>query len=130
MRRLIAVVVLSFLLPLPPGEGRGEGAAPPETEIAAARAVFEKNLDAIRQRDKAAYLACYWKSEKLVRTGADGIALGYVAHEKAAGENWPDTFDASDLELASVQPGVVYGTYRYRVRYGADEQTGSRKDFS
>jgi imidazolonepropionase-like amidohydrolase len=96
----------------------------PSSDVAAARAVFEKNLDAIRRRDKAAYLSCYWKSEKLARTGADGIALGYAAHEKAAGENWPDTFDASDLELVSVQPGVVYGTYRYRVRYGADEQMG------
>jgi imidazolonepropionase-like amidohydrolase len=94
------------------------------SDVGAARAVFDKNLDAIRRRDKATYLSCYWKSEKLARTGADGIALGYAAHEKAAGENWPDTFDASDLELVLVQPGVVYGTYRYRVRYGADEQTG------
>jgi imidazolonepropionase-like amidohydrolase len=99
-------------------------AQPPSSDVGAARAVFEKNLDAIRHRDKASYLSCYWKSEMLVRTGADGIALGYAAHEKAAGESWPDTFDASDLELVSVQPGVVYGTYRYRVRYGADEQTG------
>ena len=97
---------------------------PQSSDVAAARVVFEKNLDAIRRRDKAAYLSCYWKSEKLARTGADGIALGYAAHEKAAGENWPDTFDASDLDLVSLQPGVVYGTYRYRVRYGADEQTG------
>jgi imidazolonepropionase-like amidohydrolase len=99
--------------------------APARTsDVAAARALFENNLDAIRRRDKAAYLACYWKSEKLARTGADGIDLGYAAHEKSAGENWPDTFDASDLELVAIQPGVVYGTYRYRVRYGADEQTG------
>jgi imidazolonepropionase-like amidohydrolase len=99
-------------------------AQPATSDVTAARAVFERNLDAIRQRDKAAYLSCYWKSEKLARTGADGIQLGYEAHEKSAGENWPDTFDASDLELVSVQPGIVYGTYRYRVRYGADEQTG------
>ncbi|MDQ5857227.1 MAG: amidohydrolase family protein [Acidobacteriota bacterium] len=99
-------------------------AQPANPELAAARAVFEKNLDAIRRRDKAAYLSSYWNSEKLARTGADGIALGYAAHEKSAGENWPDTFDASDLDLVSIKPGVVYGTYRYRVRYGADEQTG------
>jgi imidazolonepropionase-like amidohydrolase len=97
---------------------------PDAAEIRAARELFERNLDAIRRRNKAAYLSCYWKSEKLARTGADGIALGYAAHEKSAGENWPDTFDASDLDLVSVQPGVVYGTYRYRVRYGADEQMG------
>jgi len=99
-------------------------AQPPGSDVAAARALFEKNLDAIRRRDRAAYLSTYWKSEKLARTGADGIALGYAAHEKAAGEKWPDTFDASDLDLVSVRPGVVYATYRYRVRYGADEQTG------
>ncbi len=109
--------LLALLLTLAP-------ASQPTSDVAAARAVFERNLDAIRRRDKAAYLFTYWKSEKLARTGADGIALGYAAHEKAAGENWPDTFDASDLQLVLVQPGVVYGTYRYRVRYGADEQTG------
>ena len=80
-------------------------AAPPPpatSDVSDARALFEKNLDAIRRRDKAAYLSTYWKSEKLARTGADGVALGYAAHEKSAGENWPDTFDASDLEVVSV----------------------------
>jgi hypothetical protein len=88
---------------------------PSSSDVASARAVFGKNLDAIRRRDKAAYLSCYWKSEKLARTGADGIALGYAAHEKAAGENWPDTFDASDLELVSLKPGRKV---RYVVRGG------------
>lgn len=97
---------------------------PPSRDLAAARSVFEKNLDAIRRRDKAAYLASYLESETLARTGADGIALGYAGLVKSAGENWPDTFDASDLDLVSVRPGIVYGTYRYRVRYGTDEQNG------
>jgi len=119
------LLVLWSLLPFPLGEGRGEGAVPPRSsDVAAARALFEKNLDAIRRRDKTAYLACYLDSEKLAKTGADGISLGYADFAKAAGENWPDTFDASDLDLVSVRPGVVYGTYRYRVRYGADEQSG------
>ena len=74
---------------------------PASSDVAAARALFEKNLDAIRRRDKAAYLSTYWKSDQLARTGADGIALGYASHEKSAGENWPDTFDASDLEAES-----------------------------
>ena len=38
--------------------------------------------------------------------------------------NGPDAIDASDLHLTPIQPGVVYGTYRYRVRYGAEEHTG------
>ena len=99
-------------------------AQPAGSDVAAARALFERNLDAIRRRDKAAYLSCYLDSPKLAKTGADGITLGFPAFAKAAGENWPDTFDASDLQLVPVQPGIVYGTYRYRVRYAADEQTG------
>lgn len=125
MRRLTAVAALSSLLFFSAGESSSQQPSPAQqSDAAAARAVFEKNLDAIRRRDRAAYLSTYWKSEKLARTGADGIALGYAAHEKSAGENWPDTFDASDLDLVQLKPGVVYGTYRYRVRYGADEQTG------
>ena len=99
-------------------------AQPAGSDVAAARALFERNLEAIRRRDKAAYLSCYLDSPKLAKTGADGITLGYPAFAKAAGENWPDTFDASDLQLVPVRPGIVYGTYRYRVRYAADEQTG------
>jgi imidazolonepropionase-like amidohydrolase len=125
-RRIVnaALLVLWALLPLASGEDRGEGTSSLTSEVTAARELFHKNLDAIRRRDKAAYLSSYWKSDNLARTGVDGIALGYAAHEKSAGENWPDTFDASDLELVPIRPGVVYGTYRYRVRYGADEQTG------
>jgi imidazolonepropionase-like amidohydrolase len=122
VRGLIAVAALLYFSA---DESSSRQPSPPApSHVAAARAVFEKNLDAIRRRDRAAYLATYWKSEKLARTGADGIALGYAAHEKSAGENWPDTFDASDLDLVLLKPGIVYGTYRYRVRYGADEQTG------
>lgn len=117
VRSIAAVLIIGLLLP-----SRDQGAAP--SDVAAARDLFERNLEAIRRRDKAAYLSCYLDSAKLAKTGADGTTLGYLAFAKAAGENWPDTFDASDLEVVSVQPGIVYGTYRYRVRYGADEQTG------
>ena len=120
MRSIAAVLIVGLLLPI-----RTQGAAPPDNpDVAAARALFERNLEAIWQRDKAAYLSCYLDSPNLAKTGADGTTLGYPAFAKAAGENWPDTFDASDLEVVSVQSGIVYGTYRYRVRYGADEQTG------
>ena len=122
MRRLIAALL--FLLPFPSVEVRGQGAQPAPGDLAAARAVFEKNLDAIRRRDKAAYLSTYWKSEKLARTGAEGIALGYAALDSSAGDGWPDHFEALDLRLTRVRDGIVYGTYRYRVRYGADEQSG------
>jgi imidazolonepropionase-like amidohydrolase len=98
-------------------------------DLAAARALFERNLDAIRHRDRDAYLSCYLQSPDLVRTGPSGFSLGYDEVARTAGEGWPDIFDAQDLRLVSIQPGVVYGTYRYRVRYlddqgGDDEQTG------
>lgn len=93
-------------------------------DVSGARAVFEKNLDAIARRDRGAYLATYLDAATLARTGFDGPSLGYAPFAKAAGEQWPDTFEARDLRLVPVRPGVVYGTYRYRVRYGAEEHSG------
>jgi len=126
VRRAACLLFLFMVNALTPAlsQGEREKAAAPTEDLAAARAVFQKNLDAIRRRDKVAYLSCYVESENLARTGADGIALGYAGLVKSAGENWPDTFDASDLDLVAVRPGLVYGTYRYRVRYGAEEQNG------
>ena len=51
-----------------------------------------------------------------------GSQLGYDGLAATAGEGWPDHIEAEDLRLTPVRPGLVYGTYRYRVRYGADEQ--------
>jgi len=95
-----------------------------ERDVELARRVFESNLDAIRRRDRDAYLACYLRSEGLARTGPSGIAFGYAALDSSAGRGWPDGFEALDLRLAPIRPGMVYGSYRYRVRYGAVEQVG------
>ena len=94
------------------------------SDVDEARAVFEKNLAAIQRRDRAAYLACYLDSDRLVRTSPDGQALGFTDFEKQAGAKWPDTLEAADLQLVPVREGIVYGTYRYRVRYGGDEHAG------
>ncbi len=94
------------------------------SDVDEARAVFEKNIAAIRNRDKAAYLSVYLDSDRLVRTSPDGFLPGFAEFAKQAGTKWPDTLEASDLRLVSIQPGLVYGTYRYRVRYGADEHFG------
>lgn len=93
-------------------------------DVRSAFTLFNANLDAIRHRDRDAYLACYLRSPKLARSGPEGPALGFDDFAKQAGGGWPDTFDADDLRLVPVVPGVVYGTYRYRVRYGADEHSG------
>lgn len=103
---------------------RAEKPAAPTADLAAARAVFEKNLQAIRDKDRGAYLSCYLDSEGLARTGPQGFALGYADLAASAGQGWPDHIDASDLHLTPVRPGLVYGTYRYRVRYGGREDAG------
>ena len=103
---------------------RGETPAATAADLAAARAVFEKNLQAIRDKDRDAYLSCYLDSEGLARTGPEGFALGYAGLAASAGQGWPDHIDAADLHLTPVRPGLVYGTYRYRVRYGGREDAG------
>ncbi len=95
------------------------------SDLPAARALFQANLDAIRRKERNAYLSCYLESDSLARVGPTGIRLGFrelVAQSSA--NDWPDFFDASDLHLIRVRPGIVYGTYRYRVRYGREEQSG------
>ncbi|HKQ98441.1 MAG TPA: amidohydrolase family protein, partial [Candidatus Polarisedimenticolia bacterium] len=103
-------------------------AAPATGDVAAARQLFETNLDAIRRKDRAGYLACYLDSPTMAKTGFEGMAVGYEGFEKGT-DSWPDVFEAQDLQLTSLRPGLVYGTYRYRVRYGGDEHVGLSERF-
>ena len=102
----------------------GSAVADTTADLAAARALFERNLDAIRRHDAAAYLTCYLRSPLLARTGATGFSLGYDSLAAGVGSGWPDAFEGLDLRLTPIRDGLVYGTYRYRVRYGAGEQSG------
>jgi imidazolonepropionase-like amidohydrolase len=81
-------------------------------------------VDAIRHRDREGYLACYRKSDRLAVSGPEGFRLGYSDFARQADQGWPDTYDPSDLEVVWISDGVVYGTYRYRVRYGGREESG------
>lgn len=94
------------------------------SDLRNARATFETNIAAIREKNRDKYLSLYLQSEKLVRTGPTGFVTGYESFAKGAGSGWPDTIEATDIRLTSIRPGIVYGTYRYRVRYGADERSG------
>ena len=98
-------------------------------DVAAARALFEKNLQAIRDKNRDAYLACYLDSERLARTGPEGFQLGYAGVAATAGQGWPDHIAADDIHLTPIRPGIVYGTYRYRVRYGGREDAGLSERF-
>jgi imidazolonepropionase-like amidohydrolase len=93
-------------------------------DVTAARSVFDANIAAIRQRNLDAYLSYYLHSPILVRGGPAGFTTGYDDFAKNRGP-WPDSIEASDIHLTSLQPGYVYGTYRYRVRYASgDEHSG------
>ena len=121
-RSLWTGMLLVALSVLPHGSVAAAGSG---DDVAAARKIFEANLDAIRHKDRVAYLACYENAEALVKTGPEGFTLGYASHAAETSDtSWPDLFDAQDLRLAPISPGVVYGTYRYRVRYGQEEHSG------
>jgi len=115
MRITLAVLLLMIATPI---------LAAPADDVASARAVFDANINAIRQRNREAYLGCYLHSEGLVRGGPEGFAVGFDAFAKGVGANWPDLLEADDVHLTPLRPGIVYGTYRYRVRYGSDEHVG------
>jgi imidazolonepropionase-like amidohydrolase/ketosteroid isomerase-like protein len=93
-------------------------------DLRAARDVFEQNISAIRQRDRDRYLSLYLRDSRLVRGGPTGFTTGFDDFSKQAGTRWPDHIEATDIRLTPLQPGLVYGTYRYRVRYGAEEHSG------
>jgi len=103
---------------------RTHAAAPAPSDVTAAQELFETNLQAIRDHDGKTYLACYLDSANLPRTGPDGVELGRAGLAAGIGKAWPDHIDASDLHLVPLRPGLVYGTYRYRVRYGSQEVAG------
>src|SRR5580765_1608932 len=106
-----AILVFTVLAPAAVAAAEPPASAAPTPDLAAARAVFTANLDAIRRRDRDAYLACYLHSEGLARTGPTGFSLGFDDLAKSAGEAWPNVFDASDLRLTPVRDDVIYGTY-------------------
>ncbi len=119
--RILTLLLASANLLLSPVAAAGESSA---AELKAAQALFRANLDAIQRHDQKAYLACYLDSPELAVTGPSGPVLGYGELQKSVEKGWPDVFDASDLHLVAVRPGVVYGTYRFRVRYGSQEESG------
>src|SRR5688572_5500942 len=80
-----------------------------------ARRVFEGNISAIHHRDRSRYLSYYLESDRLERTWPGGRELGFDTWSARRDSTWPDTLVARDLRLVPLAPGVVYGTYHYRV---------------
>jgi hypothetical protein len=90
----------------------------------AALSLFRENIDAIHKRDSARYLATYLQSPRLVRNGPQGPDFGYDDWAARRNSTWPDTLIATDLTVVPIASDVVYGTYRYDVRYGDSTSTG------
>lgn len=122
---------LAFLLPLcgacapavviPPASS---GPAAAAADSIAALALFRDNIDAIHKRDAERYLATYLQSPRLVRNGPQGPDFGYDDWAARRNSTWPDTLIATDLTVVPIAAGVVYGTYRYDVRYGDSTSIG------
>ncbi|HUF66904.1 MAG TPA: nuclear transport factor 2 family protein [Gemmatimonadaceae bacterium] len=94
------------------------------TDSLAALSLFRENIDAIHKRDSERYLATYLQSPRLVRNGPQGPDFGYDDWAARRNSTWPDTLIATDLTVVPIASGVVYGSYRYDVRYGDSTSTG------
>lgn len=106
------------------GESSPSAASGAATDTVEARQVFEANIRAIHQRDRAAYLSLYLHAPTLARTGPGGMELGFDDWPARRDTTWPDTLVARNLRLVPVAPGVVYGTYHYRVSQGGETSEG------
>jgi hypothetical protein len=84
-------------------------------DTAAARQLFEANIDAIHKRNREAYLATYIHTPALARNGPTGLQLGYEGWSARRDTTWPDTLIATNLKVLPLSPDVVYGTYCYTV---------------
>ncbi|MGK2934388.1 MAG: hypothetical protein ACSLFE_03990 [Gemmatimonadaceae bacterium] len=93
-------------------------------DSAAALAAFRENIDAIHKRDRVRYIGTYLQSPRLARNGPDGLELGFESWPARTSTSWPDTLMARDLTVVPLASGVVYGSYRYDVRYGDSVSTG------
>ena len=95
MRRALRVAAALALAPLiaaaasaqpaPSSPSKKSPSSGSSSDLAEARAVFEKNIAAIQNRDKAAYLACYLDSARLVRATPEGPAARLRGVREAGG---------------------------------------------
>jgi len=115
---------LTFVLIAASATGASSIAQAPRSDTVEARRVFEANIDAIHKRDRARYLSYYLQTDQLARNGPGGLQLGFANWPARRDSTWPDTLIARDLRLVSIAPGVVYGTYHYRVTQGGETSEG------
>ncbi len=138
MRAAVTLSLVLFAACAKPPPAPDAGPLPPavdrEGDLAAARALFERNLEAIQKKDRDAYLGCYRADDALVRAGPAGPRLGFAdlaSGTSSTAAGWPEFLAASDLQVHWLAPGWVYGSYRYRVVFdGAASEGLSERIFA
>ena len=127
--RLLPLLAAGLVLPgcrvsVSRGPATAGTSASAAADTAAARRVFVENIASIHARDRARYLATYLQTDQLARNGPGGLELGFANWPARRDTTWPDTLVARDLRVVPVAPGVVYGSYHYRVTSGGVAQEG------
>jgi hypothetical protein len=91
-----------------------------QRELTEARAAFDANLAAIRQRAMERYLASYLVSPDFAYVGPEGVQRGFdrFAAVRRADPAFPDSLAAGEPELVWIAPGVVYAVYPFAARQG------------
>ncbi|MGQ0715467.1 MAG: amidohydrolase family protein [Gemmatimonadaceae bacterium] len=119
-----AAIAFPIVVACAPGANVPAASPTASNDTVEARRIFEGNISAIHQRDRARYLSYYLESDRLARTGPGGLELGFEGWSARRDSTWPDTLVARDLRLVPVAPGIVYGTYHYRVTQGGVTSEG------
>ena len=123
-RTMLALLSLGFAACATASVGTPAPRASTAADSVEALALFRENIDAIHKRDRPRYIATYLQSPRLARNGPGGLELGFENWSARTSTSWPDTLMARDLTVVPLAPGVVYGSYRYDVRYGDSLSTG------
>lgn len=126
MRR-IALTAAALALTAAPVRAQAYTPAQRAADSTQALAAFRGNIAAIHHRDRAAYLRHYLQSPRLARVGPGGPQYGYQPLAAERDTTWPDTLVATHFEVVPLSPGVVYGTYRYRVTQGGSSRGVSER---
>src|SRR5215218_10407893 len=128
MRRIVLTAAALALAAAPlRAQAGGYPTARRAADSTQALAFFRGNIAAIHHRDRAAYLRHYLQSPRLARVGPGGPQYGYQPLAAQRDTTWPDTLVATHFEVVPLSPGVVYGTYRYRVAQGGSSRGVSER---
>lgn len=116
------------------GLGGGCAHAPnPEADLTAARALFGRNLRAIQDKDRDAYLACYRQDERLLRNGPGGPVRGFdglAASTATVPASWLDIAVRPRPRAASISARCGSHELATGLRLGSESVIGSMAGFA